>query len=241
MKRKMQSRCTAGWQTCAWVAASLLLCGALAGMLAGDADAIPNCNQINTGFCQGGSQCFKSIVFGPCIDGIRTWKCYWGGPECDYYGPVSYCHCDNTPGCDCLLEGAPITLADGTTKPVEKIQAGERVLSYDEITATTLPAEVVRVHAPYMVDHYYIINGKIRATENHPVLSRGRWVAVGDLSVGDLLTGPDRAAVPVFSIEKIEAEATVYNIQVSSGVYVAHGVVVHNKEDCLEYVQYYPY
>ncbi len=156
MKRKIQSRSRAGWRAFVWVAGSALLCGALAGMLADDTDATPNCRQVSSAWCLGGDNCSKEIVWGPCVNGVRFWYCRWyGDPPCEEAtGPVDYCHCDNTPGCDCLLEGAPITLADGTAKPVEKIQAGDRVLSYDEITATSLPAEVVRVHAPYTVDHY---------------------------------------------------------------------------------------
>ncbi len=39
------------------------------------------------------------------------------------------------------------------------------------------------------------------------------------------------------AIDKIERAAKVYNIQVSSHTYIADGVVVHNKDDCEQYMQ----
>ena len=101
-------------------------------------------------------------------------------------------------------------------------------------------SEVVSVHAPYDVDHYFVINEEIRATENHPMLSDGRWVAAGQLRIGDWLTGPDNQDILVTSVRQVEGKARVFNFQVAAGTYVADGVIVHNKEDCEQYVQYCP-
>jgi hypothetical protein len=139
-----------------------------------------------------------------------------------------------------LLEGTPITLANGRDKPVEMIRKGDQVLAYDESSGTMRASEVVSVHAPYDVDHYFVINEEIRATENHPMLSDGRWVAAGQLRIGDWLTGPDNQDILVTSVRQVEGKARVFNFQVAAGTYVADGVIVHNKEDCEQYVQYCP-
>ncbi len=85
---------------------------------------------------------------------------------------------------------------------------------------------------------YYEINGRIRCTATHPVLSRGKWVAVGCLKVGDVLTGADGRAVTVFAVTRVDMPAPVFNFHVSTGTYVAGGVIVHNKENCQQYIQY---
>ncbi|MBU1699933.1 MAG: hypothetical protein KJ970_13945 [Candidatus Eisenbacteria bacterium] len=131
-------------------------------------------------------------------------------------------------------------MANGSTKPVEEIQVDDRVLSYNESSAKMRASEVTSVHKPFFVDHYYIINEELRATENHPVLSGGKWVAVSSLSVGDVLTNPDGWDIEIYTVQKIEERAMVYNFQVTLETYVAADMIVHNKEDCEMYDQYYP-
>jgi intein/homing endonuclease len=99
-------------------------------------------------------------------------------------------------------------------------------------------AVVVAVHAPFETERYYVINGNIRITETHPVLSRGGWVDVGDLEVGDPLTDSRGHAQTIFSIKEVDETARTYNFQVSGGTYVAGGIVVHNKENCEHFMQY---
>ena len=45
----------------------------------------------------------------------------------------------------CLVAGTPITMADGSTKPVEQVEAGDRVLS-SYGSGDFRPAQVTRVH-----------------------------------------------------------------------------------------------
>jgi intein/homing endonuclease len=131
-------------------------------------------------------------------------------------------------------------MADGSTKLVETIQVGDRVLSYDESSAKMENSEVVSIHKPYVVDHYFIINEELSATENHPVLSKGEWINVGNLSVGDVLTSPDGWDIEIYTLRIINETVKVYNFQVESGTYIANDVIVHNKEDCEEYEQEKP-
>jgi len=129
-------------------------------------------------------------------------------------------------------------MADGATKPVELIQQGDMVLAYDETTGKTDEAEVVRVYKPFMTSHYYVVNESLRLTEGHPMRSRGAWVGASDLQVGALLSRLDGANAPVSSVRRVDEPAIVYNFTVSLGTYFADGVLVHNKEDCLDYMQY---
>ena len=91
------------------------------------------------------------------------------------------------------------------------------------------PGAVIGVHPPREVDEYLVLNESLRLTPNHLVLSAGKWVRAGELKVGDLLTAPGGAPVPLFSVHKMIGRVTVYNLQVSTGTYVAGGIIVHNK------------
>jgi hypothetical protein len=203
--------------------------------------AVPNCNQITAAdFCWPKDYCWAIIEWqGSCELGTREWRCHWqGSPQChEETSSWQPCDCGGA-GCDCLLVGTLVTLADGSLKPVEKIEKGDHVLSYDEITGRMGPSEVLKIHAPWKTDHYLVINGSIRVTETHPVLSQGTWVTTGELEVGSLMTGTDGLQVPVVSIRRVDEEALVYNFQVAAGTYVAQDIVLHNKEDCELYVQY---
>jgi hypothetical protein len=220
----------------------------LAVFLAGQASGLPRCDQINQSFCSAPSNCFfDSIMWhgSRCQNGIRQWTClWWCWDESTqtwgwYYDEWEDCDCTQEgQGCDCLLAGTQIRLADGRTKPVERVQVGDQVLSYDESSGAMVASEVLSVHSPFLANRYVVINGTIRLTQNHPVLRGGAWVAAGALRVGDRLVGPDGGDRPIFSILQVEEQAQVYNFRVARGTYVAGGIVVHNKEECSAYVQY---
>ena len=51
---------------------------------------------------------------------------------------------------------------------------------------------------------------------------------------------PLESRLRVLSIRRVEGKVTVYNFQVSIGTYVAGGLIMHNKEDCEQFIQYPP-
>jgi intein/homing endonuclease len=97
--------------------------------------------------------------------------------------------------------------------------------------------KVLAVHPPFEADSYFVINGKIRVTHTHPFLSHGRWVDAQNLKVGSRVTG-DGSEATIYSVEKVDEPAMAYNFQVTTGTYMAGGLVVHNKENCLIFKQY---
>lgn len=210
-------------------------------------NAVPTCAQITSSFCFPAPGCLATVQFrGSCASDDREWKCVWyAGGNCSG-GESGWmpCGCPGGSGggggCDCLLAGAQITMADGSRKPVERIQEGDVVLSYDRERDALLPSVVVKVHEPFEAPHYFVINGELRVTENHPVLKNGRWVAAGELQVGDRLGEASTMGATVKSVVRVDEPAKVYNFQVSLATYIADGVIVHNKEDCEEFVQYCP-
>ena len=203
--------------------------------------AVPNCSQVDTGFCLNPDpvNCTVSLEWrGSCGNGDRQWRCVWSGPECEDAGNSEWIDCTcNGVGCDCLVAGTLIAMADGTEKPIEALQVGDMVMTYIEVEGATAIGQVERVHTPYLVGSYILVTGKIGMTENHPVLRDGEWAGAGTLEVGDKLVAINGFDLEITSVERIMKAVKVYNVQVSTHTYIADGVVVHNKEDCEEYMQ----
>ncbi|MCC7144340.1 MAG: hypothetical protein IT349_19765 [Candidatus Eisenbacteria bacterium] len=213
---------------------------------AGDALAVANCEQVSYTWCEPYTGCTRTINWrGSCENGDREWRCSWGGsPTCEnYLGAWQDCCCIgeqcHSAGCDCLLPGSLIAMADGSKKAVEKIVVGDMVLSFNPLTRELSPSPVTKIHQPYLVDHYFVVDGSLHASENHPVWSGNDWVAVRDLAVGSAVYAVAGAA-RVGRVERVDQATLVYNFQVENSTYIADGFIVHNKEDCELYTQYCP-
>jgi hypothetical protein len=102
-----------------------------------------------------------------------------------------------------MLAGTPVQMADGSTKPIEKVVQGDRVASKDEATGRILSAPVIQRfsnHADAIVtitlhDPHGVVAETLRATPDHPFLVDGQgWVAAGSLAAGEKVetqSGPD--------------------------------------------------
>lgn len=213
----------------------------LSAWVGGSAFAKPYCSQIDSAFCadpQGACTVHSILWRGSCLTGPREFRCVWQCSDGLHYGFWEECECGSTGGgCDCLLAGTMITMADGSMIPIEKIRPGDMVMSIS-LDGATKTSEVLAIHTPYLADKYLVINGKTKMTENHPVLMNGVWTAAGSLVPGNLLSGIDGLSIEVRSVEVMAREAMVYNFHVADGTYLADGIAVHNKEDCEEYTQY---
>jgi len=177
------------------------------------------------------AQC-RSFGQGQCTNGVAQYS-YVCSDGTVLPGTCSCGDSGGSPGggSGCFLAGASITMADGSTKPIEEIQAGDMILAYDEASKQMKADRVKVVHPPVERDFYLVINGTMKLTPNHRVLSKGEWVEIGQLAVGDTLTAPDGKPVPIEKIEKVDGKVMVYNFAVNPyETYVANGVIVHNRK-----------
>ncbi|HKQ59749.1 MAG TPA: Hint domain-containing protein [Candidatus Polarisedimenticolaceae bacterium] len=219
--------------------------GLILGVLlsAASAQAVPHCSQIDYGSCS--AVCFglghggcSSWSIGPCQSGsaVYTYVCSDGYTSNDWCSECSGGGGGGNGGC--FLAGTQITLADGSTKPIETVVPGDRVLAYDEATGELKPDTIRKVHEPIETDFYLVVNGTLRLTPSHPVLSHGKWIAIGQLKVGDELTRADGTAVIVESLETRSDKVKVYNFAVNPyGTYLANGIIVHNKSLPSQYAE----
>ncbi len=133
-------------------------------------------------------------------------------------------------GGGCFVAGTLVTLADNTTKPIETIQPGDRVLSSFDDHLGLRSEAVVSVHTT-QADGYLLINSQLKITPNHRVFSNDIWVEAGSLQVGDWLLAANQKQIVIESIAWQKDAVTVYNLEVeNTHTYFAGGVWVHNQK-----------
>jgi len=135
---------------------------------------------------------------------------------------------------ECFAAGT-LVLTPAGERPIEAIQAGDLVLSWDFAQAALVPAPVVATmqHGGSAVLALHLANGTIlQVTAEHPLWVRGDWLPAGRVRVGDALSHAAGVLTPVRVVTIQQGAVTdVYNIEVghSDHTYVAGGILVHNK------------
>ena len=137
-------------------------------------------------------------------------------------------------------------MANGTTKAIEDVTAGESVKSFRHSSLSldenawetwTTPkigsgsfgtSNVVEVTDPHEHTNYYWINYNLKATNEHPMLAFKdgvfKFVQVIDLRVGDFLICEDGTREEIFAIPKVTQSCITHNMDVEDDdTYVVKG------------------
>jgi len=142
--------------------------------------------------------------------------------------------------------GTPVLMADGSTKPIEDVEKGDKVATTDVESSDAQSREVrdtiTGKGTKHLVELTVDTDGSkgdrtdtLTATAGHPfwVPDIGRWVDAGDLAAGDWLQTSSGTWVQVEAVKSWTARATVHNLSVS-GVHAYRvvagdtAVLVHN-------------
>jgi hypothetical protein len=145
-----------------------------------------------------------------------------------------------------LVPGTEVVMADGTRKPMEKVEAGDEVMATDPTTGKTSGQEVtatikgkgqkklVRLTVDTDGDAGSATD-TITATDGHPfwVPSLNKWLKAGELKPGQWLQTGSGSWVQLDSVRAWTQHATVHNLSVdrSHTFVVASGAataLVHN-------------
>ncbi|WP_424213962.1 ricin-type beta-trefoil lectin domain protein [Streptomyces sp. BI20] len=144
--------------------------------------------------------------------------------------------------------GTKVLMADGTTKAIEDVKAGDQVVATDERTGRnhvkTVTAEITGQGRKNLVTVTFESSeeqggtGEIVATEGHPfwVPELGQWLDAKDLLPGQLLRTSAGTFVQIKAVERwTAADAVVHNLTVSDKhtYYVVSAgvpVLVHNAD-----------
>ncbi len=160
-------------------------------------------------------------------------------------------------GGGCFLPGTMISMADGTFKPIEEIEIGDLVLSYDFEKSQVVEDSVIDAFDYLSKDFVKMTlsdGTSVKSTQDHPYWAVGRgWVSFDPeltyrnysistlkVEVGDTLLSDKSELI---TIETVESSSVgdflrTYNFHASKNRnYFANGVLVHNKIP-VEYLEY---
>ncbi|MFD9519743.1 polymorphic toxin-type HINT domain-containing protein [Streptomyces sp. NPDC059979] len=145
-------------------------------------------------------------------------------------------------GCNSFVAGTKVQLADGTSKPIEKLATGDEVRATDPETGETDAKSVTATI--YTEDDKKYVDVSIQTadgvktittTDHHPFWSESdqAWKNAGDLKPGETLRTDDGTPVAVAAIRVYQAFNETYNLTVADlhTYYVLAGgvpVLVHN-------------
>ncbi|MFG3346157.1 ricin-type beta-trefoil lectin domain protein [Streptomyces sp. NPDC048018] len=133
-------------------------------------------------------------------------------------------------GCNSFVPGTKVLMADGSTKPIEQVRTGDKVIATDpesgETRVETVTAEIKGQGLKHLVTVTLDTDGKagaktarITATDGHPVWvpELGAWIKATDLTSGEWLQTSSGTYVQITSVRRWTAPAaTVHNLTVSA-------------------------
>ena len=120
----------------------------------------------------------------------------------------------------CFAAGTPVSLADGTTRRIENLCAGDFVLSRDETTGQIAAQRIAKtfVHLTPESLVLHLANGKdIHTTGEHLFFVDGAWVKAGQIEPKMHCVTPGDAALTIAETEPVSRRLKpVYNLEVSA-------------------------
>ncbi|MFJ9034802.1 polymorphic toxin-type HINT domain-containing protein [Streptomyces sp. NPDC102274] len=125
----------------------------------------------------------------------------------------------------CFLAGTPILLADGTTKNIEDIQVGDKVLSTNPTTGETNAQPVTELlpsEGDKKLNELTITtadgNQKITATAEHPfwIPKANAWINAADLKPGTTLSTPNGTTAKIANNRPYTDHVRTYNFAVAN-------------------------
>jgi RHS repeat-associated protein len=147
-------------------------------------------------------------------------------------------------GPNSFVAGTMVLLADGTRKPIEKVEPGDTLVATDPTSGGNEQRQVTHAirtdHDKEFVDVTVRGGGgaehTITTTEHHLFWSETRkhWVDAGDLKTGERLSTPENSDARVAAIRKYHGARTTYDltVEITHTYYVVAGdtpVLVHNR------------
>ncbi|WP_460914225.1 hypothetical protein [Spirosoma areae] len=151
----------------------------------------------------------------------------------------------------CFAPDAPVTMADGSSKNISHVNAGDVVMGYNATTKTLTPTHVTRIDThsgEFMLAGVWLTPVSeltadtrqaptaatlLEATANHPMLTPTGRKALGEVEVGEVLYRVENGKLVAYRVARTEKAVrsvkTVYNLATESGAYLIGGTVVLDK------------
>ena len=113
----------------------------------------------------------------------------------------------------CFVEGTQVTLTDGSTKNIEDIQVNDLVLSYNKDISKLESKQVTKLLHHTQEEWgsgYWIINNKLKVTQNHPMYTNNGIKLLKNLKINDILINEKLENVTIDSIKIINKKVEKY-------------------------------
>ena len=156
----------------------------------------------------------------------------------------------------CLVYGTLIDMADGTQKPIEDVEVGDSVISFN-IEGLGTQEEWTEWHTDYRIfgeksistvtanrlssnGNHYNINDTLKITNEHPVLiKRDNTISfryIEEVAVGDKLFNSNMELVTIYTRERIPGEVQTGDLDVEEvDNYFASNFLVHNSKEQIDF------
>ena len=136
----------------------------------------------------------------------------------------------------CFLEDTLVYTPNGYKK-IQDLKIGDKVYSYNEKLHIVEIDEVSQVMVNKSIDYLKVTledDTVIRVTETHPFYDKksDSWKPISEFEIGDTVTTSENNDIKIKSIERVEKEEIVYNMEVKNNhnYYVSKSnILVHNK------------
>lgn len=121
-----------------------------------------------------------------------------------------------------FAEGTLVSTPEGLV-PIEQIEIGDFVYSYDEKTGEVVAEEVIHLisgEKEHEIISFFVDGGEeLRATDGHPFYTTSgdvRWLQAKDLGVGDFLVNLNGDELPIVGLKSEVSAEKVYNLTVAN-------------------------
>jgi len=136
----------------------------------------------------------------------------------------------------CFLEDTLVYTPNGYRK-IQDLKIGDKVYSYNEKLHVVEIDEVSQVMVNRSMDYLKVTledGTVIRVTETHPFYDKksNSWKPISEFEIGDTVTNSENRDIKIKSIERVEKEETVYNLEVMNNhnyFVTESNILVHNK------------
>jgi len=127
-----------------------------------------------------------------------------------------------------FIVGTKILMSDGSYENIEKIKAGDKVISFDIEKKLFVDNEVITTTNGHK--EYLLINGKLGITLNQKVYVAGKgFVQAKEVKIGDYLLNESKENIRINSIKNFPKKVDVYDLVLKSPHnFFAEGYLAHN-------------
>jgi len=135
---------------------------------------------------------------------------------------------------NCFVEGTQVSTPNGKT-PIEQIQPGDKVVSWDEESNSIVESTVGRVSKAFVNNLVRLTFDNeivLQVTKKHPFFVKEKgWVTADKLEWGDVCIKQDGSESLVSTVEVFEGETIVYNLHEvePAHTFYTNDILVHNK------------